>query len=230
MGSVRLVVLSRIAAVAALVLVPMVTQVQAQAGPASCAAGNPLRPTAELFATDNTSTITDPADERLRTRLDGFELQVDGIVAANIALPVGSTLVSGVFWSEDQRQTTYERSREFHLACVTGPDLHNLADQVRAQFRQESVLTFEPLPADAPGVDGFTATVPGIDVRRFHDALVADPVARQRLVGGSVTEDNRLIVVADIADYALAQRFVTELGGDWNAADVRFGDREFVGS
>lgn len=220
---------ARLLTAAAALFAVTVVQAPAQAGPAACAAGNPLQPTAELFATDNTATITDPADARLRDRLEGFELQVDGIALRNIALPVGSTLVSGVFWSDDRQQATYERSRNFHLACVTGADLHRLADQVRGQFQQESVLTFEPLPREAPGVDAFTARVPGIDVRRFHDGLVADQEARQRLAGGSVTEDATLILVADLADYPVAQRLVTAIGGDWAGARVSYGDREFVG-
>ncbi|MFI6044659.1 hypothetical protein ACIA8C_23735 [Nocardia sp. NPDC051321] len=200
----------------------------AEAGPVACAAGNPLQPTAELFATDNTATITDPADQRLRTRLDGFELAVDGIALRHIGLPVGSTLVSGVFWSDERQQATYERSREFHLACVDGAELRQIADQVRGQFQQESVLTFQRLASNSPGVDAFTVTVSGVDVRRFRDGLVADPVARERLVGGSVTEANTLILVVDVADMALAQQFVAGIGGAWDPGSVQYGDREFV--
>ncbi|MFI9506151.1 hypothetical protein [Nocardia sp. NPDC052566] len=227
MGSSTLMV--RITAASAVFFAALVVQAPAQAGPASCAAGNPLQPTAELFATDNTATITDPDDQRLRTRLEAFELTVDGIVVQNVALPVGSTLVSGVFWSDERQQATYERSRNFHIACAAGPELQRLADQVRSRFHQESVLTFEPLPQNAPGVDAFTVEVAGIDVHRFRDALVADPVAREHLVGGSVTEDKTLILVADLADYTLTQQFVTALGGNWNTAKVKYGDREFVG-
>ncbi|MFD0362712.1 hypothetical protein ACFQZZ_14810 [Nocardia sp. GCM10030253] len=201
----------------------------AQAAPTACAVGNPLRPTAELFATDNTATITDPDDQRLRTRLEGFELAVGGIALQSIGLPVGSTLVSGVFWSEEQQQATYERSREFHLACVDASDLRHIADQVRTRFQQESVLTFEHLAPNAPGIDAFTVEVPGIDVRKFRDALVADPTARDHLVGGSVTEAGALILVADRTDLALTQQFVTSIGGAWNADAIQYGDREFVG-
>ncbi|MEU7141026.1 hypothetical protein ABZ942_16355 [Nocardia sp. NPDC046473] len=200
----------------------------ATAGPVACATGNPLQPTAELFATDNTATITDPEDQRLRTRLDGFELAVDGIALQHIGLPVGSTLVSGVFWSDERQQATYERSREFHLACVDSADLRQIADQVRGRFQQESVLTFQRLAANSPGVDAFTVTITGVDVRRFRDGLVADPVARERLVGGSVTEANTLILVVDVADMALAQQFVAGIGGTWDAGSVQYGDREFV--
>ncbi|WP_327114115.1 hypothetical protein OHB12_33530 [Nocardia sp. NBC_01730] len=202
----------------------------AQAAPGACAAGDPLRPTAELFATDNTETITDPADHRLRNRLEGFELAVDAIAVRNVALPVGSTLVSGVFWSQERHHATYERSREFHLACVDGADLGRIAQQVRARFGQESVLTFEHRAAGAPGIDAFIVEVADIDLRRFHDALVADPVARERLVGGSVTEQNTLILVADIADLEPTRRFVERVGGTWDFVTVRYGDREFVGA
>ncbi|MFF3226469.1 hypothetical protein ACFYV7_26985 [Nocardia suismassiliense] len=200
----------------------------AAAGPAACAAGNLLQPTADLFATDNTATITDLQDQRLSTRLDGFELAVGAIALRHIGLPVGSTLVSGVFWSDEWQQATYERSREFHLACVDSAELRRIADQVRAQFQQESVLTFQRLAPNAPGVDAFTVAVAGVDVRRFRDGLVADPVARERIGGGSVTEANTLILVVELADLELAQRFVERLGGTWDSGSVQYGDREFV--
>ncbi|WP_328411042.1 hypothetical protein [Nocardia sp. NBC_00403] len=200
----------------------------AQATPTACAAGNPLRPTAELFATDNTATITDPDDHRLRTRLDGFELAVDGIAVQNIGLPVGSTLVSGVFWSEERQQATYERSCEFHLACVDATDLHRIADQVRTRFHQESVLTFQHSAPSAPEIDAFTIEVAGVDVHRFRDALVADPTARDHLVGGSITDRGTLILVADLTDLTLTQQFVTGIGGTWTSDSLRYGDREFV--
>lgn len=201
----------------------------AQSAPTSCAVGNPLQPTAELFATDNTATITDPDDQRLRDRLEGFELEVDAIALVNVGLPVGSTLVSGVFWSDERQQATYERSREFRLACVGPADLHRIGDQVRTRFHQESVLTFQHLPNTDPAVDAFTVEVAGVDVRRFRDALVADQEAREHLVGGSITESGTLILVADIADIALTQRFVTTVGGTWNPDTIEYGDREFVG-
>ncbi|RDI55852.1 hypothetical protein [Nocardia mexicana] len=200
----------------------------AQAGPGDCAAGNPLQAEAQLFATDNTDNITDPTDPRLRNRLEGFELQVDGIALRELTLPVGSTLVSGVFWSDTQQRATYERSREFRLACLAGPELHRIADQVRNRFHQESVLTFEPLPADSPARDAFTVEIPGVDVTRFHDALVADPETRTRLVGGSVTENDTLILIADLADLPLVQELAGRLGAAWDPAAVRYGDREFV--
>lgn len=201
----------------------------AQSAPTSCAVGDPLQPTAELFATDNTATITDPDDQRLRNGLAGFEVEVDAIALVNVGLPVGSTLVSGVFWSDERQQATYERSREFHLACVGPADLQRIGDQVRTRFHQESVLTFQHLPNTAPAVDAFTVEVAGVDVRRFRDALVADQEAREHLVGGSITESGTLILVADIADIALTQRFVTTIGGSWNADTIEYGDREFVG-
>ncbi|WP_433522136.1 hypothetical protein ACQPZ2_33865 [Nocardia pseudovaccinii] len=201
----------------------------AESAPNACAVGNPLQPTAELFATDNTATITEPDDQRLRNGLAAFELQVDGIALGNVGLPVGSTLVSGVFWSDERQQATYERSREFHLACVDAVDLHRIGDQVRTRFGQESVLTFRYLPNTASEADAFTVEVAGVDVRRFRDALVADREAREHLVGGSVTESGSLILVADLADFTLTQRFVTSIGGTWNPDTVHYGDREFVG-
>ena len=42
------------------------------------------------------------------------------------------------------------------------------------------------------------------------------------------TETAPLILVVDVADTELAQRFVAGLGGTWDAGSVQYGDREFV--
>ncbi|AYF79393.1 hypothetical protein D7D52_25985 [Nocardia yunnanensis] len=197
-------------------------------GPASCVPGNPTQPTGELFATTNTDTITDPNDPRLSDPLSLFELEVDATAATELALPVGSQLVDGVFWSSDSGTTTYERSRQFQLACTDYKNLCWVADDLRVRHNQESVLTFEYLPGDDTRANGFTVTVPGVDRTRFHDALVADPVVRDRLGGGSVTQDGALILVADRADLNLVRDFVTSLGAAWDPASVVYGAREFV--
>jgi hypothetical protein len=96
-----------------------------------CSPDDPSQPHAELFATDNTAVIRDSDDPRLQDRLTLFELQVDTTMLANAAAVTGSTLVDGVYWSAEMHQTTYERSREFHLSCVDAFQLHRIADQVR---------------------------------------------------------------------------------------------------
>lgn len=199
-------------------------------GPASCVPGNPLQPTAELFATDNPATITDPTDPRLGDQLQQFEIEVDATALTELGLPVGSDLLDGVFWSSDTRQTTYERSREFRLACTDAKNLFWIADDLRVRYHQESVLSFLLLPADDPQANGFTVSVPGIDRTRFHDALVADPVVRDRLGGGSVTQSGTLVLVADRADLDTVRDFVTRLGGQWDPSTLQYGDREFVGA
>jgi hypothetical protein len=186
------------------------------------------QPQAEIYATDNTAIITDPDDPRLQDRLELFELQADATILSNSALPVGSTLVDGVFWSSELQRTTYERSREFHLLCVDALALHAIASQIREQFRQDSVLAFEYLPQGAPGADAVTVEVPGVDVDRFREALATDPVARTRLVGGSVTEQHTLILVADVADLSIVRALAIRAGGQAGATAVRHGRREFV--
>lgn len=185
-------------------------------------------PQAEIFATNNTAIITDPADPRLNTRLVRFARQVRRIIRDNGARPRGSTLLNGVFWSTDLRQTTYERSREFDVDRTDPIELHHIAELIRKQFDQESVLTFEPLPQTSARADAIEVEVPGLDVQRLHDGLVADPVARDHLQGGSVTLDGRLILIAALADFDLVRDFVTELGGDWTRRSLRYGDLEFV--
>jgi hypothetical protein len=181
---------------------------------------------AQIFATSNTAIITDPDDPRLRTRLVRFERQVRRIIRANGAGAGGSTLLDGVFWSSSLGQTTYERSREFDVSRVSTSGLHHIADLIRKRYQQESVLTFERLPRTAPRTDAVEIEVAGADVRRLHDALVADPVARDHLGGGSVTVNGRLILIAGLSDRDLARRLATGLGS--GPLTEHYGDEEFV--
>jgi hypothetical protein len=215
-------------ALAGLLTAAIVCSTPVRANIIGCSPDDPSQPHADLFATTNTAVITDTDDPRLRDRLELFELQVDTTVLANAAVATGSTLVDGVAWSAERRQLTYERSRDFHLSCVDEFELHRIADQVRQQFLQQSVLTFRQLPRDAPGVDAVAVEVPDVDTSRLYAALAGDPVARDRLGGGSVTEDHTLILVADIADLGLARRLAAEAVGQPQAATLRYGRREFV--
>ncbi|MEU6664352.1 hypothetical protein [Streptomyces sp. NPDC046821] len=185
--------------------------------------------TAELFATDNTAVITDPGDPRLQTRLGRFEREVRGIVLAHGALPGPSKLLEGVFWSGDLQEATYERSREFDINLVGKEGLHHIAGVVAKTYRQESVLTFRCLPRTSPETDSLEIEAPGVSASRLHDELVADPVARGKLGGGSVTvDDGRLVLIAPLADLPLARKFTARLGVNWSEVQVRYGDREFV--
>ncbi|MCC2278241.1 hypothetical protein LKL35_22870 [Streptomyces sp. ET3-23] len=194
----------------------------AQAAPASAA------PQAEIFATSNTAVITDPADPRLKTRLGRFDREVRGVLHAQGARAGASRLLDGVFWSSDLKKATYERSREFDVNHVSAAGLHHIAGVLAKQYRQESVLTFRYLPRTAAGTNAVDIEAPGVDSRRLHDALVADPAVRDELGGGSVTLGERLILVAPLKDLALARAFVTKLGADWAKARVRYGAEEFV--
>jgi hypothetical protein len=213
---------------AGLITAAIVSATPVRANIIGCSPDDPSQPQAELFATTNTAVITDTDDPRLRDRLELFELLVDTTVLANAAVATGSTLVDGVFWSAERHQVTYERSRDFHLSCVDGFELHRIADQVRQQFHLESVLTFRYLADNAPTVDAVTVEVPDVDTSRLYAALAGDPAARDRLVGGSVTEDHTLILVANLADLGLARQLAAEAGGQTQAATVRYGRREFV--
>ncbi|HEY4025410.1 MAG TPA: hypothetical protein VGO86_03180 [Candidatus Dormibacteraeota bacterium] len=183
---------------------------------------------AEIFATNNTAIITDPNDPRLRTGLRAFERQVDGIVHRGGSEVESSTLLNGVFWDSARQQVTYERSREFSVEDIDAAQLHADAAVIRDRFHQESVLTFEPLPQTSPRAQAVQVEVPGVDVRRLHDGLVANPALRDALGGGSVTLGGRLILVASRTDLGLVQRFVGALGGDLAAGRVQFGAEEFV--
>jgi hypothetical protein len=189
-------------------------------------AATPAGPRAQVFATPNTAVITDPGDPRLRTRLTGFERDVRGIIRANGATAGGSTLLDGVFWSAKLQMATYERSREFDVTKAGVDGLHRIADAIRRRYHQESVLTFEYLSRTSPRADAVEIEVQGVDVRHLHDALLADPAARDHLVGGSVTEAGRLVLVTTVRDLALARRFAAHLAH--GRETERYGDEEFV--
>ncbi|OIJ90335.1 hypothetical protein BIV23_40870 [Streptomyces monashensis] len=195
----------------------------AQASPArhGCPAG-------EVFATNNTAIITDPADPRLRTRLTRFDHEVRGIIHAHGARPGASTLLDGVFWSGDLKQATYERSREFDVNRVGRDGLHHIAGVIAKQYHQESVLTFRCLPRTAPETDAVEIQAPGVSAARLHDALLANPGARDELGGGSVTLGGRLILIAPLKDLPVANKLTKSLGVAWNTAEVRYGNEEFV--
>jgi hypothetical protein len=158
-----------------------------------------------------------------------FEAQADVTIALSGAAVTGSTPLDGVFWSKALQRRTDERSREFHVCGADGSP-HAAAHALCGQFDQESVLTFDYLPQHAAGQDAILVAVPDVEIARFGDALVADPAARDRIRGGSVTTtDHTLLLVARNDDRDVAQRLVAEAGGNWDAATIAYGRREFVG-
>ena len=186
-------------------------------------------PDAEIFATNNTAVITDPGDPRLSDPLRAFEHKVQRIVEHGGGVPRGSQLLDGVFFSSDLQTTTFERSRDFDVDHVTQRELHDIAERVRQRFDQESVLTFDYPERPWDPVDAVEVEVPGLSAQRLRDGLLADAEARERLFGGSVTLDGRLVLIAGLEDLELVKRFVSDIGGDFGAATVRSGHREFVG-
>lgn len=207
-------------------LLVAVTSVLAFTVSTGTAAGAPL-PCPEIFATNNTAVITDPNDPRLRDRLIAFDREVRGIVLANGGVTTRSTLLDGVFWSSSLQQTTFERSRKFDVTL--GEDsLRHTASTISKQFRQESVLTFRFLPSNSPKVDAVQVEVDGITAKQVREGLLNDAVAREKLGGGSVTLQNKAILIADVNDLPTVRAFVTSIGGDMRRAKVRKGTWEFV--
>lgn len=211
-----------------LITVSALTLGVAGAGGAPASAADHGCPAGEVFATNNTAIITDPADPRLRTRLTRFDHEVRGIIHANGARPGASELLDGIFWSGDLKQATYERSREFDINRVGRDGLHHIAGVIAKQYHQESVLTFRCLPRTSPETDAAEIQASGVSATRLHDALVANPEARDKLGGGSVTLDGRLVLVVPRADLSPAEKFTKDLGVDWNTVEVRYGEGEFV--
>ena len=203
-----------------------VAAVLALVAPAGAHAAQPV-PDAEIFATNNTAVITDPDDPRLDDRLGRFARTVNRIVRAGGAAPRGSELLDGVFFSSDTG-TTFERSRRFDVDRVDGTELQEIAEAIGTRFHQESVLTFDHLDADDPAVDAIELEVPEVTADALREGLLADQEAAERLFGGSVTLDEHLILVADLADAEFARAFAEQIGGDLDRAVTRRGDREFV--
>jgi hypothetical protein len=96
-------------------------------------------PDAEVFASNTTAVITDPADPRLDARLARFNREVHRIIRPGGGLPRNSQLVDGVFFSTILGATTFERSREFDVDSVSRRELRAIADRVRRRYHQQSV-------------------------------------------------------------------------------------------
>jgi RTX calcium-binding nonapeptide repeat (4 copies) len=185
-------------------------------------------PDAAIFATNNTAVITDPDDPRLDDRLKEFARQVERMIDDGGGDPEGSRLLDGVFFSSDEGTTTFERSRGFDVDSVEDDELHTIADAVRARFQQQSVLIFDHLRPDDAEVNSILLEAPGVTAQALRDGLLADQDARERLFGGSVTQDNRLLLVAGLEDAGLANDFAEQIGADMRRAVIRYGERAFV--
>jgi hypothetical protein len=183
---------------------------------------------AQIFATNNARVITDPADPQLADPLNAFARQVERIVEQGGGDSRGSQLLDGVFFDSDRQTTTFERSREFDVERVDDEELHTIADTVRSRFSQSSVLTFDLLPPGDPEVNAVELEVPGVSAQALRDGLLADQEARERLFGGSVTQDRHLLLVAGLDDADLARSFAQRIGGDRDHAVTRYGEEEFV--
>ncbi len=176
---------------------------------------------AEIFATDNTATITDPRDPRLDDRLKGFARRVERIIDDGGGRPRGSELLDGVFFGDE---LTFERSRRFTVDKVSDDELDDIAETIRRRFLQQSVLTFDP---DGP-VDAVLLDVPGVSAKALQKGLTEDEEARERLFGGSVTLDRHLLLVAALEDAKFARAFAKRIGGDVKRARAGYGARRFV--
>jgi hypothetical protein len=191
-------------------------------------AERPRLPDAEIFAANTTAVITDPADPRLDARLVGFKRTVKRIIRRHGGRPRGSQLLDGVFFSSLLGITTFQRARDFDIDHVSRAELRDIAERVRRRFHQQSVLTFDYAERRRRRAPAVEVEVPGVSAERVREGFVADEEARQRLQGGSVTLDGRLTLIAARQDLALVERFVAEIGGDFDDAAVRRGRREFV--
>ena len=212
-----------------LLTVPLAVAIAAVALTAPPALAHDRRPDAEVFASSNTRLITDPADPALHDRLRGFATKVRRVIRRGGGVPGRSQLLDGVFFSAAFGTTTFERSRKFDVDRVSSRQLHDIAETIRTRFRQQSVLTFDHLRARDPRVDAVELEVPGVTADALRFGMLADARAREERFGGSITQDHRLLLVAELADLKLAKRFAARIGGDLAGADLHYGDSEFVG-
>jgi hypothetical protein len=206
----------------------VMTATTAYGDASECSAQEPTQIGAELFAADNTGVIADREDARLRDPVLPLEITVTADVVLGGARPSVSVLIDGVFWSQSRQRLTYERSRLFDLCIANEAQLHAIAELVRYQFDQESVLTFEHLPQGSREADAVEIRVPDVCLTQFGDALADNRAARERLEGGSVTQDHTLILVAARGDEALARWTASKAVLSSSAVSVTYGKREFV--
>ena len=196
----------------------------AVAAPSAAAHGGGAPSDAEIFATNNTATITDQNDPRLDKNLAGFAERVTRIIRDGGGKPRGSELLDGVFCCE----LTFERSRRFAVDHVSDGELHDIAETIRRRFLQGSVLTFDHLHPHDPDADAVELDVPKVNAKALRKGLLDDPEAALRLFGGSVTLENHLLLVAGLEDADFARAFAKRIGGDLRRAETSYGRREFV--
>ena len=90
------------------------------------------------------------------------------------------------------------------------------------------MLTLDKLPAGSRDVDAVQLDVPGVTASALRTGLLNDAQARERLFGGSVTQDRHLLLVASLEDADLARKFAKAIGGEVKRAKTKYGKREFV--
>ena len=146
----------------------------------------------------------------------------------SVSLKAGAAGLAPRSWHTDLHTTTFERSRDFRVDRVTPAVLHLIAERIRRRYHQQAVLTFEYRSRPSEAADAVEVEVRGLSTRRLRDGLLNDAQARERLSGGSVTTDGRLVLIAARQDLAIVRRLVTEIGGNYKAATLRFGHREFA--
>jgi hypothetical protein len=98
-------------------LIGVLVAVVAGASCGSALAHGTRLPDAEIFATNNTAVITDPADPRLSDPLRAFERKVERIVERGGGVARGSQLLDGVFFSSDLQTTSACASASTRSRC-----------------------------------------------------------------------------------------------------------------
>ena len=189
------------------------------AGAAGVRRARGVRSDAQIFATNNTAVITDPGDPRLKDNLKDFARQVERIIDEGGGEARGSELLDGVFF--DGTPTTFERSRAFDVDRVSDDELHTIADTVRARFKQQSVLTFDQLPAGSQAVDGVLLDVPASARTRCARACWRTP---RRASGCSAARSPRTSTCCwspRSTTPSFARAFAKKIGGDVKRARVK---------
>ena len=191
--------------------------------------GPPRLPDAEIFATNNTAVITDPADPRLSDPLKGFARQVERIIDDGGGEPARLAAA--------RRRVLLLRSGDHDVRALARvrrrprrrDELHTIADDDPRALRPAVGADVRQAAGRRPDVDAVELEVPGVSAQALRDGLLADAEARERLFGGSVTQDGHLLLVADCADADLARDVREADRRRREAREVtRYGEREFV--
>ena len=173
--------------------------------------------------------ITDPDDPRLDDRLGALRAHrhPDRARGRRPRRAARSCSTASSSPRTSARRRSSARAASTSIASTRRSCTRSPRRSAPASTRSRCSRSTTSTPAIPPSTRS-SSRCPASRAEALHDGLLADQEAAERLFGGSVTLDGRLILVADLADEELARAFAEPIGGDLSRAVTRRGDREFV--